>query len=185
MLKAANLPFTEAEVELRQPDTKAKILEWSPSGKVPLLIHGSLRIWDSLAIGEYLAEQFPNAGLWPSDLGARALARSISAEMHSGFQTLRSTCPMDLGLDSPLKDISDDLLTDIKRIEAIWTECRTKYGPHGPYLFGSFTIADAMFAPVATRFKTYHLPCNKTSLDYVDTLISLPWMQDWTKAALF
>ncbi len=184
MLKAATVPFTEVEIALRQPDTKAKIQEWSPSGKVPLLIYGSLRVWDSLAIGEFLDELCPAAALWPRDLSARATARAISAEMHSGFQALRSACPMDLGLDSPLADLSEDLLTDIRRIEAIWTECRTLFGPHGPYLFGNFTIADAMFAPVVTRFKSYHLPCNKISDDYCKTILALPWMQEWTNAAL-
>jgi len=184
MLKAANVPFSEIEITLRQPDTKSKILDVSPSGKVPLLIHGDLKVWDSLSIGEYLAEQFPNAGLWPSDLSARVLARSISAEMHSGFQTLRNTCPMDLGLDSPMTDLSEDLLTDIRRIEAIWTECRRLYGPHGPFLFGSFSIADAMFAPVVTRFRTYHLPMNKVCLDYCQSVAELPWMREWTKNAL-
>ena len=183
-LKAANAPFDVVEVALRQPDTKAKILEHSPSGKVPLLIHGSLKIWDSLAIAEYLADLFPQAGLWPSDLGARAAARSISAEMHSGFQALRSTCPMDLGLDSPMTDLSDDLLADIRRIEAVWSQCRAIYGVHGPFLFGGFTIADAMFAPVVTRFRTYHLPLNAAGQSYCDTIAGLPWMQEWTQAAL-
>ena len=184
MLKAANVPFEEIEITLRQPDTKANILKYSPSGKVPLLIHGSLNVWDSLSIAEYLAETFPDAGLWPKDLSARVLARSISAEMHSGFQTLRSTCPMDLGLDSPMMDLSDDLLTDIRRIETIWTECRTLYCLHGPFLFGSFTSADAMFAPVVTRFRTYHLPVNDVAKDYCETIAALPWMQEWTKKAL-
>jgi len=184
VLKAANIAFEEVEITLRQPESKSKILEYSPSGKVPLLTHGSLKVWDSLAIAEYLAETFPNAGLWPSDLSARVLARSISAEMHSGFQAIRNLCPMDLGLDSPMTDLSSDLLSDISRIEAIWTECRTLYGVHGPFLFGSFTIADAMFAPVVTRFLTYHLPINDVSKDYCTTIAALPWMQEWTKRAL-
>ena len=184
MLKAAGVLFTEIEITLRQPDTKSKILELSPSGKVPLLIHGDLKIWDSLSIAEYLAEQFPDAGLWPSDLSARVLARSISSEMHSGFQSLRNACPMDLGLDSPMTDLSDELLTDIRRIEAIWTECHKLFGHHGPFLFGSFSIADAMFAPVVTRFRTYHLPLNDVGLAYCQTIAELPWMQEWTKAAL-
>ena len=184
LLKAAGADFTEIEVTLRQPDTKAQILRHSPSGKVPLLIDGTRKIWDSLAIAEYLAELFPQAKLWPEEAGTRALARSISAEMHSGFQTLRNTCPMDLGLDSPLTDISDDLQTDIRRIDTIWSECRSQYGAAGPFLFGGFTVADAMFAPVVTRFNTYHLPRSSQSQVYMDTILNLDWMKHWTQSAL-
>ena len=184
MLKAAGADFSEIEVTLRQPDTKAQILRHSPSGKVPLLIDGTRKIWDSLAIAEYLAELFAQAKLWPEEAGKRAWARSISAEMHSGFQTLRGTCPMDLGLDSPLTDISDDLQADIGRIDAIWSECRSQNGAAGPFLFGGFTVADAMFAPVVTRFNTYHLPRSSQSQDYMDTILNLDWMKHWTQAAL-
>jgi len=184
MLKAAGAPFTEVEIPLRQPGTKAEILQWSPSGKVPLLLCGTLKIWDSLSIAEFLNESFPDARLWPADISARVLARSISAEMHAGFQTLRSVCPMDVGLDQPLADMSEELSADIRRIETIWTECRTLYGLHGPYLFGNFTIADAMFAPVVTRFQTYHLPCNQAVRDYCGAIAALPWMHEWKVQAL-
>ena len=184
MLKAAQADFTEIEIALRQPETKARILEHSPSGKLPLLIDGPLKVWDSLSIAEYLAEKFPAAHLWPADPGDRAWARSISAEMHSGFQALRSTCPMDLGLDSPMTDISEELMADIRRIEDIWTQCRDRHQAVGPFLFGHFTIADAMFAPVVTRIHTYHLPINATAHTYVMNMMELNWMQEWINYAL-
>ena len=183
MLKKAGIAFATIEITLRQPDTKEQILKHSPSGKVPLLIDGPLRIWDSLAIGEYLAEKFPQANLWPQGPEERAWARSVSAEMHSGFQALRSTCPMDVLLDSPLSELPDDLTTDIQRIETIWTACRNHHKEAGPFLFGDFSIADAMFAPVVTRFNTYHLPRNPVAQAYMDTILSLSQMQDWIKLA--
>ena len=184
MLKAANVDCDITEIALRQPDTKEQILLHSPSGKVPLLIDGSLKIWDSLSIGEYLAEKFPQANLWPCEIPDRAWARSVAAEMHSGFQALRSQCAMDVLLDQKLTDIPDDLQTDITRITAIWDQCRAVHCPSGPFLFGHFTIADAMFAPVVTRFVTYHLPASKTSQEYISTVMALPWMQEWIACAL-
>ena len=181
MLKASGASFDTIEIPLRQPDTKARILEYSPSGKVPLLIDGPLKIWDSLAIAEYLAEKFPQARLWPENSADRAWARSVCAEMHSGFQTLRSLCPMDLTLDQPMPDPSPDLLADLHRIETIWTQCRQHHTAQGPFLFGHFSNADAMFAPVASRIATYHLPVNSTARDYTDCLMNLPWMREWTQ----
>lgn len=190
IMKSLGLTFDTVEVTLRQPDTKPKILELSPSGKVPLLIHrnpawGERKIWDSLAIAEYLAEQFPDRALWPSDPGARAVARSISAEMHSGFQALRSQCPMDVLAHTPLgDDLPDDLKADIERVEAIWAQSRLNYGQSGPYLFGDFTIADAMFAPVVTRFNTYGLATKPDTTAYCETMGRNPWMVEWVKSAL-
>ena len=183
VLSAAHAQFDLVTIPLRQPETKAQILEYSPSGKVPLLIDGDVKIWDSLAIAEYLAETFPQAGLWPAAKADRAWARAISAEMHSGFQTLRNTCPMDVLADSPLTDLSDELRTDIHRIEAIWTQCRQAHQADGPFLFGSFTIADAMFAPVVTRFKTYHLPCNAVAHKYQQAVLDFDALRAWVKMA--
>jgi glutathione S-transferase len=184
LLKALNLPFDTREITLRQPDTKDKILEISPSGKIPLLIHGNRKIWDSLAIAEYLAETYPQAHLWPLDPDLRAWARSISAEMHAGFQALRSACPMDLGLDSAKTDLDTELRRDISRIEAIWTECLDHNNKNGPFLFGSFSIADAMYAPVVTRFVSYHLPRNSQAQAYCQTIMDTAWMQDWRQMAM-
>lgn len=189
LMKSLGLPFETVRITLRQPETKERILDWSPSGKVPLLIHsdperwGERKIWDSLAIAEYLAEQFPDRGLWPEDAGARALARSISAEMHSGFQALRSQCPMDVLTHAPLGDIPADLKADIERVETIWEHVRRDHGQNGPYLFGRFTIADAMYAPVATRFDTYRLATRPTSSAYCEAIFRTAWMQEWIESA--
>jgi glutathione S-transferase len=182
-LSAVGAPFREILIPLRQPDTKARILEWSPSGKVPLLDDGGLQVWDSLAICEYLAERFPEAGLWPRDPAACALARSVSAEMHSGFTALRSTCPMDVGEDLPMTEIPDDVKADVARIDAVWSDCRARFGQGGPFLFGAFTNADAMFAPVATRIRTYHLPVSEAASAYCDAIMAHPAMVKWIKDA--
>jgi len=182
-LAATGAPFRQVRIELRQPDTKAKILELSPSGKVPLLDDDGIKVWDTLAICEYLAERFPEAGLWPKDREARALARSVSAEMHAGFVPLRSVCPMDVVEDQRLAEIPDDVKADVARIDAIWTECRDRFGQGGPYLFGAFTNADAMYAPVVTRFRTYNLPVGPVSDAYCDTIMAHPAMQAWIMEA--
>jgi glutathione S-transferase len=183
-LKAAGAAFEVVEIALRQPDTKANILAWSPSGKVPLLVHGGVKVWDSLAICDYLAELFPAAGLWPAGREARALARAVSAEMHSGFPALRSTCAMDLcaGL-TPLADIPPEVAAEAGRIRALWADCRGRFGADGPFLFGRFTIADAMWAPVVTRFTTYALPQDAVSGAYCDAVWALPAMQEWRASA--
>jgi len=178
-LKATGAPFEEVEIALRQPGTKAEILKWSAAGKVPVLIDDGLLVWDSLAICEYLAERFPAAGLWPDDRAARAVARSVSAEMHAGFPVLRQQCSMDLLLDSPLADPSPDLLAEIARIDALWSDCRSRFGGGGPFLFGRFTIADAMYAPVASRFATYHLPLGPVAAAYRDAVLALPALAEW------
>jgi len=178
-LKATGAAFDEVEITLRQPGTKAEILKWSAAGKVPVLIDGGLRIWDSLAICEYLAERFPAAGLWPDDPAARAVARSVSAEMHAGFPVLRQQCSMDLLLDSPLADPAPDLSAEIDRLDALWSDCRTRFGADGPFLFGRFTIADAMYAPVVTRCATYHLPLGPVAAAYRDAVLALPTLAEW------
>jgi glutathione S-transferase len=183
-LKATGVPFAEVEIRLRQPETKARILEWSPSGKVPLLIHDGLKIWDSLAICEYVAELFPAAGLWPDEPDARAMARSVAAEMHAGFPALRSSCSMDLCAGvTPLAPLPDDVAAEAGRVRALWAECRARHGAGGPFLFGGFGIADAMFAPVVSRFLTYALPQDETSRAYCDAVRAHPAMRDWQARA--
>ncbi len=177
-MKQAGLPFEERLIGLRQPDTKAKILAHSPSGKVPLLVDGDLKIWDSLAILEYLAERFPDAGFWPSDTAARAQARSIVAEMHSGFAALRRELPMDV--TATLKqDLSPEVADDVARIQAIWRDSRSRFGAGGPFLFGRFGNVDAMYAPVATRFRTYGVALDAVCRDYADAVLALPAMVAW------
>ena len=181
-LKAAGASFAEVEIALRQPDTKQRILAWSPSGKVPLLVHGEVKVWDSLAICEYLAELFPAAGLWPADPVARAVARAVSAEMHAGFPALRNACPMDLVEPSPVA-ITPEVAQDAARIRALWNDCRTRFGAGGPFLFGHFTVADAMYAPVVTRFTSYALPQDAVSQAYCEAILALPAMKEWAAKA--
>lgn len=177
-------PFKEVVIALGQPDTTANIARWSPSGRVPALHHGTLMVWDSLAICEYLAELFPQAGLWPEDRAVRAVARSVTAEMHSSFSALRQNLPMNIRARKPGQGHSaPGVAEDIARIRALWTECRTRYGQGGPFLFGRFSIADAFYAPVVTRFITYGVPLEGVVKDYAEAILALPSMQAWTEAA--
>jgi glutathione S-transferase len=183
-LKQTDLPFSVSVIPLRQENTRAEILARSPSGKVPALIDGDLTVWDSLAICEYIAELAPQAGLWPADPATRAVARSVASEMHSGFMALRSNMPMNLRAELPGWGRTPDVIADIARIEKIWTGLREKYAASGPFLFGGFTIADAMYAPVVTRFKTYGVALNDAAQAYADAVLETPAMQEWRKAAL-
>ena len=182
-MKVAGIAFDEAIIELRQPETKTEILKWSPSGKVPLLIDGAVKVWDSLAIGEYLAERFPAAGLWPDAPETRAVARAVAAEMHSGFMPTRQVCYMDLQSDTPLIYIPVDVAPDLARLDAIMSDCRTRFGAGGPFLFGRFSYADAMYSALATRVRTYRLPLGPVAAAYCDTLLAQPAMAEWIKGA--
>lgn len=181
-LRHAGLPFREIKIRLRQPDTAQQARKYSPSGKVPLLRDGDLAIWDSLAICEYLAERFPDRNLWPSGREARARARSIAAEMHAGFPDLRQELSMDLLSVVPTPDFSPAARRDIDRVQQIWRDCRAEAGG-GPFLFGSFTIADAFYAPVVTRFVTYDVAVDSVSRAYMDAVLALPAMADWRRDA--
>jgi len=182
-MRAADLDFEEVMIPLDQPDTAARIAEYSPAGLVPILRHGANTIWDSLAICEYAAELAPQARLWPEDRGARAVARSVSAEMHSGFAALRRALPMNMRADRPGVPIATEVQADIDRICDIWRDCRNAFGAGGPFLFGAFSIADAMFAPVASRFRTYRVAVDKTAQAYVEAIHALPAMQEGSVAA--
>jgi glutathione S-transferase len=187
-LKYFDIPFAEERVRLRQPESKATILRYSPSGKVPALKEGTHVVWDSLAILEYLAERHPEYSFWPKNDGARSDARSVSAEMHSGFATLRNEMSMELLARLPSPPVGEALETDIRRIVAIWRDYRRTHGGKGPFLFGDFSIADAMFAPVATRFRTYGLDLARFGDDgaaqaYADVILALPAMAEWTRGA--
>lgn len=179
-LKQARLSFDEVSIPLYQPDTKQKILEHSPSGRVPLLKDGSLRIWESLAICEYVAEIACAVPLWPENRGTRAVARAVAAEMHSGFPALRENLPMDVLADRSLTATAAAAASDdIARILEIWNTVRARYGAGGEFLFGRWSIADAMFAPVAIRFKTYGVPLDPVSAAYVKASYGLPALQEW------
>jgi len=177
------LPFEETVIPLDQPETAAAIRVYSPSGRVPYLIDGVIGVWESLAIIEYLAERFPGAAIWPQDTAARALARAISSEMHAGFAALRKACPMNLMRTVAYRDRGDDVLADVARIEALWRDARARFGAGGPFLFGDFSAADAMYAPVVTRLVSYDLPIAEDSRAYVEAVRQLPAMQRWTAEA--
>ncbi|MBS1155861.1 MAG: Glutathione S-transferase [Proteobacteria bacterium] len=181
-LKVADIPFEETLLPLYEPDARSQRLAFSPTGKVPLLVDGELRVWDSLAIAEYVAEKFPDRGLWPADVAARATARSICAEMHSGFAALRDILNMDIRASLQV-GLTPEAQADIERIIAIWTECRARFGADGPFLFGRFSWADAFYAPVVTRFVTYKIPLPPVAQAYAETILALPAMQEWITAA--
>ncbi|WP_332769743.1 glutathione S-transferase family protein [Phenylobacterium sp.] len=187
-LKRTGAPFTETLIALRQADhqTEAAILPHSPSGMVPALKDGDLLIWDSLAICEYLAEKFPDARLWPADPALRALARAAASEMHSGFQSLRGECPMALEAPPKVATLSEATQKNIRRIVALWSELLTRSG--GPFLAGEWSIADAFYAPVATRFRTYGVHLSDYGDDgrcgtYMTRLLATPEFLEWEAAA--
>jgi glutathione S-transferase len=184
-MKQAGLEFREVRVLLDRPDTRATILRYSPSGRVPCLIDGAVTVWDSLAICEYVNEQHAMGGLWPSDPAARARARSVTAEMHSGFSALRTQMPMDIrgrhAESGAVASRQPDVAADIARIVELWGECLGT--SQGPFLFGAFSIADAFFAPVVTRFRTYGVALPDRTAAYSTAISALPAMQQWTAAA--
>jgi glutathione S-transferase len=182
-LKHVGVPFEEILIPLDQPNTQERIARYSPSGRVPALIDGDVVVWDSLAICEYLSEQFPDRHLWPADRKARAVARSISAEMHSGFQNLRNDLSMKIAESIPTSMLRPEVKEEIRRIIAIWTDCRQRFAGDKPFLFGDFSSADVMFAPVVSRFRTYGVPLEGTAAAYAETIWKLPAMQEWLAGA--
>ena len=183
-IELTGAPYEELFVPLYQADSRARLLAHSPTGKVPVLKTEEGAVWDSLAIAEYLAERFPEAHLWPRGQYARALARSVCAEMHSGFVALRTHLPMDLKRDQALTAIPADAQDDIQRICALWAECRAGFGQDGPFLFGHASIADAFFAPVAARLRSYRVDLPEAAAAYVETIYQWPAFQRWLQAAL-
>jgi glutathione S-transferase len=184
VMTQAGIPFDETVIKLDAPDTKTKIAKFSPAGKVPILHHGKVTIWETLAILEYLAEIFPDKKLWPAGKGARAMARAISSEMHAGFSALRNACPMNLRRARKPIELSDEVKRDAARIEEIWKTARTAHGKNGKFLFGRFSNADAMFAPVVTRLDTYAVPVSKESRAYMDAVMGTQAFQSWKAAGL-
>ena len=187
LLREAGIHFDEVRFELYNADTKAQIAECSPSGKVPVLrddgaVNGPLTVWDSLAICEYLADKFPHLNLWPQAADARAVARAVSAEMHSGFSALRLHMSMNCRERFPNEGRTPEVLNDIARINAIWTDCRARFGAGGKFLFGPFSIADAMYAPVVVRFQTYAVELEGSNQAYAQAILSLSSLQEWVQA---
>ncbi|MEO5373264.1 MAG: glutathione S-transferase family protein [Alphaproteobacteria bacterium] len=182
-LKMAGATFAEETVRLRRPETKTEIAARSPSGRVPLLRHGALAVWESLAICEYVNELFPAAHLWPEARDARAVARAVANEMHAGFAPLRQNMPMDILGRKPGEGMTPEVADNIRRITGLWADCRGRFGRRGPFLFGGFTIADAMYAPVVTRFVTYGVALDPTAAAYVASITGLAPMKEWAAAA--
>jgi glutathione S-transferase len=180
-MKQAGIAFEELRIPLYGPGSKERLAEVSPSARVPALIHGDLTVWDSLAICEYLAETHP--GMWPADSKARAIARSVSAEMHSGFANLRTHMGMNIRKDYAGKGMGAGVPQDIARILASWKDCRKLFGAGGPFLFGPFSIADAMYAPVVMRFRTYAVAIPAELKAYYEAMLALPALQDWMAAS--
>jgi glutathione S-transferase len=182
-MKAAGIAFKETLFPLYLPGSREQVLKYSPAGKVPVLIDGDILIWESLAILEYLAEKFPDAKLWPHDPGARANARAIAAEMHAGFGPLRRHCPMNMHRD-PKKPFTliPEVEENIKRIDEMWNDARTRFGKGGPFLFGTFGAADAMYAPVVSRFASYAIKVSPVSRAYMDAVMALPAWKEWETA---
>ena len=183
-LRAAGIAFTEQKVGLFTDEFSKRVAAVSPAGLVPVLLDGDFAVWDSLAICEYAAERHPEAALWPKDAKARARARSLAAQMHSGFGALRQAMPMNVEADLPGIDFPEAALADVARVQAIWRETRAQFGQGGPFLFGGFSIADAFFAPVFSRLKTYNIAAEGPVRDYMDAVLALSAMQEWTRDAL-
>jgi len=182
-LEATGREYDEVVIPLNRPETTTEILRWSPTGRVPALRIGDVVLWDSLAICEHLAEAYPEAGLWPADPVARGVARSVVAEMHSGFVALRKHMPMNLRASYPGAGKGPGVDEDIARITSIWETCRTTHGADGDLLFGRFTIADAFYAPVVSRFLTYGVAPGGIAGHYMDAVWALPAMRDWADKA--
>lgn len=181
-VKLAGAPYEEVVVALDMPDTAENIRRHAPSGRVPALVDGDLTVWDSLAICEYLHEKFPDRGLWPAESKARAEARSVSAEMHSGFANLRNDCSMRIVEERPRKPLRPETQAEVDRIVEIWNAALKKSG--GPYLFGKAPcIADAFYAPVVSRFRTYSIPVSGAARQYCETIWKWPALQEWVAAA--
>lgn len=179
LLKVARIPFKETLVYIHKPESFEKIRRYSPGGRVPVLMDGKVTVWESLAICEYVAEKFPAKALWPKDKAAKAMARSVSHEMHANFQELRRNLPCHFLNRYKNFQIPAQAQDDIRRILEVWTTARKKWGKGGPFLFGKFSVADAMYAPVVFRFLAYGVPVDAVSREYMKTIESLPATQEW------
>ena len=182
-MKAAGIAFEDTVISLDAPDFKAQITALSGAGKVPVLLDGDVRVWESLAIIEYVAEKFPAAGLWPAQENARAHARAVAAEMHAGFLPLRRHLPMNVRRPVKPRPLHDGARADVARIETIWNECRARFGGGGPFLYGCFSAADSMYAPVVWRFHTYAVDVSAATRAYMDAVLGLPASREWYETA--
>ncbi len=179
LLAGFHIPFEEIVIPLYDADTKRKILKVSPSGKVPALIDGDVTVWESLAIVEYIAEAYPKKAIWPKDKAARAHARALSTEMHAGFAALRTLCPTNFRRAPARRDLTPEAAADVARIEKMWASARKTFGADGPFLFGAFSAADAMFAPVVNRLHIYEIPVGRATKAYMRAMLDLPAYRAW------
>ncbi|MFM9973039.1 MAG: glutathione S-transferase family protein [Beijerinckiaceae bacterium] len=182
-MKQIGLSFEESVIPMTMANTRAEMLKHSPTGLVPTLIDGEVTIFETIAILEYLNDAYPEAGLWPKPLAARAHARAISAEMHAGFAALRRDCPMNIRRAVKKHSVSPEAQRHVERIDALWSDARQRFGKGGDFLFGHFTNADAMYAPIINRFHVYDLPRSKTAQTYMDAMMALPAWKEWEKAS--
>jgi glutathione S-transferase len=183
-MRVAGIAFRETVISLEATDFKERVIKMSGAGKVPVLADGDVRVWESLAILEYLAEKFPAASLWPRDAAARGHARAISAEMHAGFAPLRRQLPMNMWRPVLPRQLDADAKANVARIDSIWTDCRARFGAGGLFLYGAFGAADAMYAPVVSRFHTYAVEVSVAARDYMRAVMALPAWNEWRHAAL-
>jgi glutathione S-transferase len=183
-MRATGIAFEERLIPLYREDYKQKLLEVSPAGKVPILIDGDVQVWESLAILEHLAERFPQSGLWPADPAVRTHARAISAEMHAGFGPLRNECPMNMWRPVKARQLTPEAQANVRRIDAMWSGCRRRFGASGPFLFGKFSAADAMYAPVVSRFATYDVKVSPAVRAYMEAVMSTPAFCEWKAAGV-
>jgi glutathione S-transferase len=183
-MRVGGIAFDEEVISLDAHDFKARVSKVSGTGKVPALIDGEVQVWESLAILEYLAEKYPGARFWPAAPAVRALARAIAAEMHAGFVPLRRHLPMNMSRPVLPRQLTPDVQANVRRIEAMWTDCRTRHSGEGAFLFGSFGAADAMYAPVVSRFHTYAVEVGTVARAYMDAVMALPAWREWRAAAL-
>jgi len=183
LLAQFKIPFEELLIPLDRPETRAMILEHSPSGKLPALRDGAITVFESLAIVEYVAEIFPHKAIWPRGKAARAHARSLASEMHAGFAALRRDCPCNFRRPVSAIALGEAVEADMARIEAAWAHARENFGRAGPFLFGRFSAADAMFAPVVNRFHVYDVPVSRATRAYMDAIMALPAWKAWVADA--
>ena len=179
LLRAFDIPFRETVIAMYRPDTRERMLSYGPTGKVPVLVDGDVTVWESLAIMEYVAERCPDLAVWPTVRAARAQARSAASEMHAGFMGLRSSCPMNLTKRFEPKDRGEEVARDVERLTILWREARGRFGSSGPFLYGTFTAADAMYAPVVTRLDTYSFDVPDDIRAYMDAVLTHPAFLSW------
>jgi glutathione S-transferase len=183
VMRHAGIAFDEELVPLYEPGSREQVMKYSPTGTVPCLVDGDLTVWESLAILDYLADKFPDKKLWPDDLKARGHARAISSEMHAGFGPLRQHCPMNMRRDrSKPRELPPQVQANVDRIDAIWTQTRSRFGAGGPFLLGAFSNADAMYAPVVSRFASYGVAVTPASRSYMSAMTALPAWKEWEEA---